>query len=119
METKSPRPADQYRHIYAEVARERSAMLDLWSGETIPPDTRPVTFPEACPACGAEATAHGTLWRKPVTYACGGGYDSKPQIQNHRDVWWGHCPVVKAEQEAAYLAAGWTKNQYGVWVDAR
>jgi predicted RNA-binding Zn-ribbon protein involved in translation (DUF1610 family) len=105
-----------YRHIYPELARERRAMYDVWSGTEVPPDTRPVVFPETCPACGAEAVAHGSHWHKPVTYACGGGYDSKPQIQNHRDVWWGHCPVTKAQVEAEAEALGLVKTEFGGYI---
>lgn len=53
------------------------------------------TFPDACPVCGAAATAHGNRFH-PVTYACGAAYDDKPQIQNHTDKWWGACPAGPA-----------------------
>ena len=49
-------------------------------------------LPESCPACGAEAEKRGN---NTVTYACGGSYRPKPQIQNHTDKWWGSCKVDK------------------------
>jgi len=67
----------------------------------------PPEFPDACPACGAERNddpetpvphpydrgetvriGNGGRW---ATYACGGYYKRKPQIQNHTDYWWGKC----------------------------
>ena len=82
--------SNPYRHIYPE----------LWQARRPEQGPTPV-FPEACPACSAPAVEHGKLHYHPVTYACGGGYDEKPQIQNHTDKWWGYCPVTKLaiEQE--------------------
>jgi hypothetical protein len=74
---------NDYRYIYDEL--------------TTPFGGRLPTFPEACPKCAAPATAHGNRFH-PVTYACGGAYDEKPQIQNHTDVWWGRCPATRAQE---------------------
>lgn len=47
--------------------------------------TRPIAgFRSGNPA----QTLAGKNW---ATFACGGYYTSKPQIQNHTDKWWGVC----------------------------
>jgi hypothetical protein len=66
--------------------------LEILSG---PHGHQPVTdlIPPTCPACGALLKSRkdvGEAWES-VKYDCGGGYSSKPQIQNHHDVWWGKC----------------------------
>jgi hypothetical protein len=91
-----------YSYVLPEIAQERREMYDMSTGKVYPPQPYP-TFPDACPACGAEATARGNSFH-PVTYACGAAYTSKPQIQNHRDVWWGTCPVRKAQVEKGTTA---------------
>jgi hypothetical protein len=77
-----------YSYIYPEIGQSRYPVL-----ETTP------TFPDTCPVCGAAATVRGNRYH-PVSYACGGSYDDKPQIQNHTDKWWGVCPIRRAEIEA-------------------
>jgi hypothetical protein len=71
-------------HIYPEIRQPMRGLL------------KAPEFPAACPACGAEVQARGNFFH-PVTYACGGSYDEKPQIQNHTDVWWGRCPRIQSE----------------------
>jgi hypothetical protein len=93
-----------YAHIYPEIDRCRVASTYYGPDGlvTIPPDTRPVTFPEACPACGAaksSETGNGG-WNAKASYACGGSYSSKPQIQNHTDKWWGSCPITQTANKA-------------------
>jgi hypothetical protein len=48
-------------------------------------------FPETCPKCGAPVKWESDGFHGP-TYECLGKYRSKPQIQNHTNKWWGHCP---------------------------
>lgn len=91
-----------HTYIYDEIARRRRPMTYLtqdWREVTVGPDTAPVVFPETCPACGAARTAERP--GRDCSYACGGGYRDKPQIQNHTDYWWGSCPVKRAEAQSA------------------
>lgn len=57
-------------------------------------------FPTKCPACGAQCVSVKRIARVPAyqrtaVYECGGAYTSKPQMQNHTEKWWGHCPQTK------------------------
>jgi predicted RNA-binding Zn-ribbon protein involved in translation (DUF1610 family) len=66
-------------------------------------DKREPKFPKSCPVCGSKMvkrTHKGPF--STITYACGGGYDTKPQIQNHHDVWWGSCgkPDAAVDKES-------------------
>ena len=94
---------NDYRHIYPEIERRRRPAVYYVPGRgevDVPADDRPVVFPDACPACGATKTSDTSgrsSWPE-ARYACGGSYTNKPQIQNHTDKWWGHCPVTKAAQ---------------------
>lgn len=89
-----------YAHIYPEIERRR-VEFSYWNPQggtvTLPPDARPVTFPDTCPACGAAKSAEtgNGGWNAKAAYACGGSYESKPQIQNHTDKWWGSCPAMR------------------------
>lgn len=70
-----------YAGIYAELTRPNEQ------------DAKPIVFPDKCPNCSAPAIGGkdgNTFWAS-VRYECGGGYDPKPQIQNHTHKWWGHC----------------------------
>lgn len=55
----------------------------------------PPAFPDECPVCKAPRTftkVDADQWGVAhATYACGGRYDLKPQIQNHTNYWWGSC----------------------------
>lgn len=54
-------------------------------------------FPNSCPICGLQRTGGSkygeTSYRAFVTYACGGGFELKSQIQRHTDKWWGGCGI--------------------------
>lgn len=56
-----------------------------------------VTFPDACPVCNAAKVseiAPCTVTRQGgASYACGGGYNPKPQISTRYAVYWGACGV--------------------------
>jgi predicted RNA-binding Zn-ribbon protein involved in translation (DUF1610 family) len=93
-----------YSYILPEKAQEHREMYDISTGTVISPQPYP-TFPDTCPACGAAVKSRGNAYHNPVTYACGAAYTQKPQIQNHRDVWWGTCPVRKAAIEQKEAAA--------------
>lgn len=59
------------------------------------PGADPPEFPATCPVCGEDRTFQVTkappyLCR--ASYACGGTYTRKPQIQTHTNKWWGMCP---------------------------
>lgn len=60
----------------------------------------PPEFPHHCPVCDAEITIRHR-WN--CRYECGGGYQSKPQIQNHTEKFWGKCgdPPPDDEEESA------------------
>ena len=74
-----------YSKIYPELVGYKCR------GSVVPPPQ----FPDACPKCGAPKTAEDRLALvERCTYACGGGYSPKPQIQNHTDYWWGKCGKV-------------------------
>lgn len=60
----------------------------MYRGNPIPP----VAFPPKCPVCDSPLVQ---LEELSCTYTCGGGYSPKPQIQNHTDIWWGQCRLVK------------------------
>jgi hypothetical protein len=53
----------------------------------------PPMFPDRCPGCGARVAEDQNVgtWNVQRVYRCGGRYRPKPQIQNHTDIWWGHC----------------------------
>jgi len=55
-------------------------------------------FPDECPICGELKTEEKTGWLGYCMYGCGGGYEVKPQIQRHHDVWWGHCGRVERKE---------------------
>jgi hypothetical protein len=60
----------------------------------------PVEYPDKCPACGAEKVSEkefiiGTDRFPTRIYGCGGKYETKPQIQNHTDYFWGSCGKLK------------------------
>ena len=54
-----------------------------------------VEFPATCPVCGAaktsERAADTVLRMGNASYACGGGYNPKPQISTRYAVYWGTC----------------------------
>lgn len=51
-----------------------------------------VEFPGMCPCCGSQLVEEiHDGWTDCATYACGGRYGPKPQIQDHTLVWWGSC----------------------------
>lgn len=54
-----------------------------------------VEFPATCPVCGAaktsERAADTVLRTGDASYACGGGYNPKPQISMRYAVYWGSC----------------------------
>lgn len=52
---------------------------------------------DTCPTCKACLIRRDDVNTpyESAHYACGGSYTSKPQIQNHHDVWWGHCGNTK------------------------
>ncbi len=66
-------------YIYPEIHLSRP------TGHVMP------QFPGTCPACGAKVALEAKDYYGGPTYACGGGYSFKPQIQNHTDKWWGSC----------------------------
>jgi hypothetical protein len=86
-------PVDE-RRVYPEIARLMRAttyMAPDYSTYEVKPQPIP-DFPKNCPACGAGASDNERTYYSPMTYACGGAYVFKPQIQNHTDKWWGACP---------------------------
>lgn len=65
----------------------------------------PPQFPDACPICGAKITdaSREDELSAFASYACGGGYTIKPQIQNHTRIWWGVCEST-THMEPTYTA---------------
>lgn len=51
-------------------------------------------YPKTCPICGAGIAVYYADEYNGPTYECGGQYQTKPQIQNHTDKWWGQCPAT-------------------------
>jgi hypothetical protein len=72
---------------YPEIHRGRGVPDSSGSMRSKP--SKPLTFPDVCPVCNAAATTDGDYRGR--KYACGGKYETKPQIQNHTEVWWGRC----------------------------
>ena len=62
------------------------------------------TFPEACPCCGAERTEATKGFLARAEYACGGKYESIPQIQNHTDKYMGACGEEELYNEQERVA---------------
>ncbi|CAK0742978.1 hypothetical protein CCP3SC1AL1_110021 [Gammaproteobacteria bacterium] len=81
-----PAPAAPVIKTYPEIRR---------TAGTSPAGT-PCFFPDKCPVCGAPRlsftdTSKAVGGLQSATYACGGAYTPKDQIQNHTDFWWGFC----------------------------
>jgi len=62
------------------------------------------TFPTSCPCCGAERTGASKGISAKAEYACGGEYDSIPQIQNHTDKFRGACGLEESFNEQERVA---------------
>ena len=80
-------------HVYPELAGFR-----IRDKKAPPPD-----FPTHGPACGAGTERPATPGACMRAYACGGKYTEKSQIQGHTFYFYGHCPVVLAQQKPVGL----------------
>jgi hypothetical protein len=73
-------------------------------------------IPKNCPICRAKGKIDKQKFET-IIYGCGGFYESKPQIQNHTDKYWGQCQFmsnhewilsfVTAEKETANIKPGY------------
>ncbi len=102
---KSGKHQPSNRPVYPELTGYRSRDREV----------PPPVFPDACSTCGASRTddpnvtyesnslfakrdgmpkvgRHPNGWW--ASYACGGSYTPKPQIQNHTEYFWGSCGAV-------------------------
>lgn len=82
---------DYSTYVYPELVGYRSRDREV----------PPPPVPDTCPICGANKLgAAAAAMFVAASYACGGKYELKPQIQNHTDYYWGTCPPAERASTA-------------------